>query len=347
MTLRVATVLSAREWEPGLVAAAREGAAIRLVLRAYEPDEIRDRADGIDVIVAGGETTWVTPAQIASWQRNNIRVVGIYPAGDRPARRMFQSAGADEVLPDDTSTESLIQAIRFLAPAAPATDAASTGQIVAVTGPRGAPGRTEVALALAWNWSKKHRTLLVDADIEAPALAVRLGIPPRPDLTDAADAVRARGRIDPATTHSSGSFIVIVGSDRPGESPLRTEMAEDVVEAAAASAEVVVLDLGTAGPESPLLKRSDHAVLVVDASAVGLVRAARFIERWAGPPPALIVNRVGRGQEKEIAAAARRWTGLEPAVLLPARDRFRKAAGSARRPDRALRRSLRRLAVPA
>ena len=346
MTLRVATVLSAREWEPGLVAAAREGAAIRLVLRAYEPDEIRNRADGIDVIVAGGETTWVTPAQIASWQRLGMRVVGIYPAGDRPSRQLLQSAGADEVLPDDTPTESLIQTIRFLGPAAPAGEGQAAGQIVAVTGPRGAPGRTEVALALAWNWSKRHRTLLIDADTEAPALAVRLGIPPRPDLTDAADAVRARGRIDPATAQTAGRLVLIVGSDRPGESPLRAEMAEDVVEAAAASSDVVILDLGAAGPGHALLKRSDHAVLVVDASAVGLVRAARFIERWAGPPPALVINRLGRGQEKEITAAARRWTGLEPAVLLPARDRIRKAAGAARPPDRTLRRALRRLAVP-
>ena len=56
MTLRVATVLSAREWEPTLVSQARESAAVRIVLRAYQPREIEERADEIDVVVAGAGT---------------------------------------------------------------------------------------------------------------------------------------------------------------------------------------------------------------------------------------------------------------------------------------------------
>ena len=55
MTLRVATVLSAREWEPTLVSQARETAAVRIVLRAYQPREIEERADEIDVVVAGAD----------------------------------------------------------------------------------------------------------------------------------------------------------------------------------------------------------------------------------------------------------------------------------------------------
>ncbi|MCH8949176.1 MAG: hypothetical protein IIB87_02225 [Chloroflexi bacterium] len=54
MTIRVATVLSAREWEPGLVAHARDTAALRIVLRAYQPSDIETRAEDIDVVVAGG-----------------------------------------------------------------------------------------------------------------------------------------------------------------------------------------------------------------------------------------------------------------------------------------------------
>jgi MinD superfamily P-loop ATPase len=346
MTLRVATVLSARDWEPMLVAAARETAAIRLVLRAYEPNEIRIRAGDIDVVVAGGETTWVTPAQITAWRRAGLGVVGMYPAGDRPARDLLHAAGADEVVSDDVPTEGLIQTIRFLGPAAPTAEAPSIGQTVAVTGPRGAPGRTEVALALAWNWAKRHRTILLDADTAAPAVAVRLGIAPRPDLTDAADRVRSDGRILPEVLHTAGGFSVIVGSDRPGEAPLRNGMAEDVAEAATSVFDVVILDLGAAEHGVPLLKRADHAVLVVDASAVGLVRSARLVDQWAGPPPALVVNRVPSGAAQEITRAARRWTGLEPAALIPDRGKVRAAARAARPPDRGFRRALRGLAVP-
>ena len=56
MTPRIATVLSAREWESAVVAMARETATVRLVLRAYQPDDVSRRIDEIDVVIAGAET---------------------------------------------------------------------------------------------------------------------------------------------------------------------------------------------------------------------------------------------------------------------------------------------------
>ncbi len=79
MSIRVATVLSARDWEPGLVSYARETAELRIVLRAFQPHEIEEQAEDIDVVVAGGEVSWVTPVQIAAWQRAGLGVLGIHP----------------------------------------------------------------------------------------------------------------------------------------------------------------------------------------------------------------------------------------------------------------------------
>lgn len=340
MTLRVATVLSAREWEPTLVSQARESAAVRIVLRAYQPREIEERADEIDVVVAGAEVAWVTPNQIAGWRRVGLGVVGIYPTGDRPAESLLLDAGADEVLADETPTEAIVQAIRFLAPTADRPASAPAGQTIAVVGPRGAPGCTEIALSLAWNLSSSAQTLLIDLDLSAPALAIRLGLPPRPDLTDAADGVRSTGLIPPETLQKSGPVRIIVGSHRVGEPPLRSAMVEDVIDAAASSFERVVLDLGAATPDEHLLKRADHAVLAVDGSAVGVVRGARLVAEWAGPPPALVLNRVAPSDRSQVVDAARKWTGLEPAAVLPSRPRIRSAALGAGPPDRKLRRML-------
>lgn len=340
MTLRIATVLSAREWEPDLVAYARETAAIRVVLRAYQPHEIEERADEIDVVVAGGEVAWVTPGQISTWRRSGLGVVGVYPTGDRPSAVMFESAGADEILPDDTSTESLVQTIRFLAPAAANFPPETGGAVVAVVGPRGAPGCTEVALAHAWGLARKHETLLVDLDLSAPAIAVRLGLPPRPDITDAADGVRESGEIPAAAIHHTGKLAVMTGSHRIGEPPLRPAMVEDVVSAAASGFGRVVLDLGTVEPDDYHLKRADEAILVVDGSAVGLVRAARLAAEWSGPPPQLVVNRVDRTDRNQVIEAARTWTGLEPAAVIADRTAVRRAALSARPPDRRFRNAL-------
>ena len=215
MTLRVATVLSARPWEGDLVAHARSTAAIRLVMRAFRPGDIEARADEIDVVVAGGDVPWVTPGQVVAWRRIGLLVVGVHPVGDRPAMELFELGGADEVLADDLSADSIVQALRFLAPR-DRVDTDPAGVSVAVVGARGAPGRTEVALALAWNWSAAHTVGLIDLDLEAPAVAVRLGLAARPDITDAADSVRSHGSLSRTLIQNVGKVGVVVGSHRHG-----------------------------------------------------------------------------------------------------------------------------------
>ncbi|MBN2113977.1 MAG: hypothetical protein JW785_07620 [Acidimicrobiia bacterium] len=343
MTPRVATVLSARDWESGLVVQAKETAEVRLVLRAYRPEEVEEEAHRLDVVVAGAETTWVTPARIAAWRRRGLRVVGIFPCGDGPARQRLVAGGADEVLPDDTPAGEVVRTIRLLRPAAAVATPSVTGRLVLVTGPPGAPGRTETALALAWGWAARGRTLLLDLDVAAPALAVRLGRPPRPDLVDAAEVVHETGALAPRSVIEYGPLGLVVGSTRRGEAPLPDHLMADVVAAARGLADLVVVDAGPRRGDDPLLKGADLAVLVAEASPVGLVRAAHLAGEWAGPRPLLVLNRVHRPQVSEVVAAARRWTGLDPAALVPERAAVVAAARSARPPARPLRRALRRL----
>ncbi len=343
MTPRVATVLSARDWESGLVVQAKETAEVRLVLRAYRPEEVEEEAHRLDVVVAGAETTWVTPARIAAWRRRGLRVVGIFPCGDGPARQRLVAGGADEVLSDDTPAGEVVRAIRLLRPAAALADPQPTARVVAVTGPPGAPGRTEVALALAWGWAARRRTLLLDLDLDASCLAVRLGRPPRPDLVDAAEGVHETGALPPGAIMECGPLGLVVGSTRRGDASVPPHLVTDVAAAAASLAELVVLDAGARRGDDPLVKGADLAVLVAEASPVGLVRAARLAADWAGPRPWLVLNRVHRSHTAEVVAAARRWTGLDPAALVPERAAITLAARAARPPARALRRALRRL----
>ena len=334
MTIRVATVLSARDWEPGLVVHARETAALRIVLRAYQPADIEARASEIDVVVAGSEVSWVTPTQITSWRRLGLSVVGVHPAGDMPSAQLLELGGAQEVVPDTTDVAALVQAIRFIAPDSDVSVPQSRGRVTAVTGARGAPGCTEVALAYASILSGSGTTVLVDVDLSAPALAVRLGLPPRPDLTDAADGVRADGTISSECLHSVGPLSVITGSHRPGEGRLRDAMVDGVIDAATARFDDVVLDIGAGESDPSLVEEADAALLVVDASAVGVVRAAQITARWLGPQPALILNRVDPRERAQVVDAVRRWTGLEPSAILPDRRRVRRVTAAARMPER-------------
>ncbi|MEN8040493.1 MAG: hypothetical protein ABFR95_03225 [Actinomycetota bacterium] len=346
MTIRVATVLSARDWEPGLVAHARDTAAVRVVLRAYQPSDIETRAGEIDVVVAGGEVAWVTPRQIATWRRLGFGVIGVHPDGDTPAAQILERGGAGEVVPDSIDVAALVQAIRFVAPQASEVIPESTGMVTAVVGPRGAPGCTEVALAYAAANGSNRSVVLIDADIEAPALAVRLGLPPRPDVTDAADGVRAEGSIDPKCLHHIGNLSVITGSHRAGEAPLRHTMIEGVIDAARAQFDEVVLDVGTITSNSELVEGADAVLLVVDASSIGIVRAAQVTSQWLGPQPNLILNRVAARDRVDVTDAARRWTGLEPAAVIPDLKQVRRAAATAKLPDRRLSRAVAGLGSP-
>ena len=347
MTLRVATVLSARDWESALAARARETAEIRLVLRAYRPEEIERQADRIDVVVAGAEITWVTPARIGVWRRKGLRVVGVHPAGDHPARQRLASAQADEIVPDDLPTPALLRTVclQRLSPRRRPPIGRRT-KVVAVTGPRGAPGRTEVALALAWHWSGARRTLLVDLDLEAPGIAIRLGCPPRPDLVDASDGVHATGTIPEQAFQHCNGLALVVGSHRPGGAAPDRTSESDLVTAARAASELVVVDAGLRSGGDELLREADRVVLVADASPAGLIRAARLTDEWEGPPPDLVLNRVRRRDAAAAVLAARRGTGLDPISLVPDRLSTAMASRTARAPDRALRRALSGLRPP-
>jgi len=278
---------------------------------------------------------------IADWRRQGLHVIGIHPAGDRPAAEMLEVGGCDEVLADTASPEEILSAIR-LADYSSASSGPATGKLVVVTGARGAPGRTEVAVGLAWGFAETGRSLLIDLDLEAPAIAIRLGVAPRPDLADAADGARRLGVLTKEVIRQVGKLSVVVGSHRLGEPELKPQLAEETVEAGLGTYSVVVADLGPGIVEhARLIKRADVGVLVVEAGANGIVRAAKLVSEWSGPPPTLVLNRVTPAARQEVIRSARKWTGLEPAVLIPERAQIQHAARAARPPDRALMRSLR------
>lgn len=337
--LRVATVLSAREWEAQLVAAARESAAVKLVLRAYLPEEVTRRADSIDVVVAGAETSWVTPTRIAAWRRLGIRVVGVHARADRPAVERLSAGGADLILEDDIDAEQLVREIRLLDPQ-PSDQSNPRGRVLAVTGIRGGPGRTEVATALAWAAAGKGEAALVDADLAGPAIAVRLGLPPRPDLADCVDVALDRGGDVANATQTIGRLRVVPGALRP--TGIRPESAVDVTEALALAGTVVV-DAGPWTEASAVIASADSVVFVVEASPVGIVRASRIVDTWVGAPPILVLNKVRRHRRDDMIKALRRWSGLEPQVVVPLRMAIRAASTSGSAPHRSLVRAVHRV----
>jgi septum formation inhibitor-activating ATPase MinD len=174
----------------------------------------------------------------------------------------------------------------------------------------------------------------------APAIAVRLGLPPRPDIADVADTVRIDGAIDRQDLHSFEGLSVITGSHRKGQSGITETMVQGVVDAARGEFDEVVVDLGAVEPGNTVVAEADRAIIVVDASAIGIVRAAHLTAEWVGPTPYVVVNRVIARGSVDAVEAVRKWTGLDPVAVIPEHHKVRQATVAARRPHRRLCRAM-------
>lgn len=126
---------------------------------------------------------------------------------------------------------------------------------------------------------------------------------------------------------------VITGSHRPSEPALKGALVEGVIRTSRAGWEEVVADVGSSRHGMAVVAEADEAILVVNASPVGIVRAAQLVAAWSGPAPALVLNRVQPGSRADVVDAVRRWTGLEPAVVLPDRRRVASASSAGKAPE--------------
>jgi Mrp family chromosome partitioning ATPase len=228
---------------------------------------------------------------------------------------------------------------------------ARTGQVIAVWGPAGSPGRTLVAANIAGELAAEGRSvLLVDADSYGASVAAMLGL-----LDEAAGLAQAcrladQGRLDAdallrvATPVAcrSGSFRVLTGITRAERwTELRTAALSLVLERAREVAEVTVVDTGfcleadeelgfdTMAPRRNAatlrtLELADTVFAVGAADSIGVPRLVRGLAelRNAVPhaAPRVVMNRVrasavGRSPERQLREA---WERYGPAPALSA-----------------------------
>lgn len=261
MTPAIVTVATAAWWEPALVGHARRTGIARVVARVTHPGEVERWAGTATHVVAGSSCPWLAAAAVARWRAAGLRVVGVVEEGDRAAGGWMAGLGCDRLATDHPAS------------LAAALDDGPTltgpGQeIWVVTGPRGSPGRSEVALALAWRLAAGGgRATLLDADLEAPGLGLRLGLPPQ---------------VGPPTVRAWGRIGVVT--------PVPGATDSDLEQAAAAVAGRLVVDAGPS-PAAVLRWWPDRVVMVASPSPAGVVRAAVHLGRLPGVRPAVLANR--------------------------------------------------------
>ena len=226
----------------------------------------------------------------------------------------------------------------------------SPGQLVAVWGPAGAPGRTTVAVTLAAELAAAgHPTLLADADTYAASVAQVLALLDEAPGIAAACRAAASGHLDPAglarlAPQVAPDLRVLTGITRSSRWPeLPGGALEEVWRSCRWVARWTVVDVGavleadeelsfdTAAPRRnaatlTTLETADVVLAVGSADPIGLQRLVRGLQDLAEvvptATPRVVVTRVrasavGPSPRRRVADALARYAGVEEVVIVP------------------------------
>jgi capsular exopolysaccharide synthesis family protein len=155
-----------------------------------------------------------------------------------------------------------------------------SSEVLAVCSAIAGEGRTTVAVGLGIAVAQDfpdRRVLIVETDLQRPALAIDFGLEPTPGLVEclvSGEPVQSALR----TTYLENLHVLPVGSTPPPGRPLRSSRMAAIVDIMRQSYDLVILDL------PPILVNSD-AVLLTD-----LADGAIFVVR-SGVTPLHMVNK--------------------------------------------------------
>jgi len=205
---------------------------------------------------------------------------------------------------------------------------AAGGRIVAVASGKGGVGKTVFAISLAHGLARMgRRVLLFDGDLGLANVDIQLGLLPEADLS----AVTT-GRIpliEARLHHPEGDFDIVAGRSGSGTlatiSPATLELLLEALREAAASYDIVVLDLG-AGLERSVRRMAafaDTLLVLVTDEPTSLTDAYAVLKLHAADAPGadarVVVNlatdhAAGKRTFATLQRACRTFLGHTPAL---------------------------------
>jgi len=372
MNVSILTCGGGAPWEAALVRGLQQGEfGIDVLRRCVEHVELLDVAlrERPRAVIVAAELPWLERELICTLQDAGIAVIAIESTpGLRPpertgvAIRMPATATADDIAGLVHGLAAADDELEALSPHAgtaprdrePDVDdhaAGASGEIIAVWGGPGAPGRTTVAVHLAIEFARGgRRVLLVDADAWAPSIAQLLGLDESPGITNAARLATdgwPRG-LETCLQHGPSGVSVMAGLARADLWPeVRERSWLTVLDECRTIADVVIVDVAAPIEEDEELAFDQAPYRRNTMTRVVLGQAACVVEVVAGDPVGLrrgifafrdlsrelpsvasnhvtVVNRAPTSARRlqDCSVELERWTGSPPAVLLPTEDAF-------------------------
>jgi Flp pilus assembly CpaE family ATPase len=357
-------------WEAALVRACQDGAPAEVVQRCYDLGDLLAVAAGgqAQVAMVASTTRWLDREAVTRLAAAGVAVVGVVPAGDDDAERRLRQLGILHVAHDTDPPVTLVELGQAAGraglpdgddPRAPAgsqpardLEVPRRHALVAVWGPKGAPGRTTVALNLAFEAAPlAGETLLVDADTYGGSVAQSLGyLGDHPGLAWMARSA-SRGELDaPKLWHATRRASpdgprVLTGLPRAELwTEVRPSTWESLLELFRVAFPLTVVDVGFCLEEDEELlydqvrfrrnaaarmtcQRADLVVAVARADPVGLHDFIRGYQQLGeldvdADRIRVVVNQVrgglfGGDAAEQIRAALSRYTGVDPVAFVP------------------------------
>lgn len=362
MTTPVLLAMTGSSLESSVVMALQRshGAAVHIVRRCVDVADLTAAAatGRARAALIAADLPHLNADVVAALRAAHVEPLGVVGDDTSSAVHRLHQIGIAVVLTAGDSDDLAEQVVESLAlttlgepPATPAAAVddvpAELGEVVAVWGPTGAPGRSTVAIGVAAELAALGRpTLLVDADVYGGTVAQHLAL--LDDVSGLLAAARnaKAGTLDPTAlaTHCRqvGALRVLTGLPRPDRWPeLSPGAVSALLTSARALARHVVVDCGfsleteeelmfdTVAPRRNgatlcVLEQADRVLAVGAADPVGLSRLARAVVDLTsvlpGCEPSVLVNRMRPSlgwSAAEATAMIERFTGHGPAVVLP------------------------------
>lgn len=325
-----------------------------------------------ELAITGADSRYLTAGLLASCDASGIRLVAM--AGNDTGRRNAAELGLREVLDagagwrdieallvagssitEASIAETPVAGDPHAGPLDSATDpdVGTRGQVVAVWGPAGAPGRTTLAISIAAELAAEgFSVVLADADTHSGSVAPALG------LLDEAPGFAAACRLagtDSLTTlelervgqrylSPHGSFWVLTGIGRPSRWPeLSAERVVTVVATCRSWVDFTVLDTGFSlendeeissdlfaprrnAATLSALREADRVIAVGSADPVGLSRFLRahvdLVEVVDAERVTVVMNKIrasaiGLNPSGQVEQTLQRFGGITGPVLIP------------------------------
>ncbi len=215
----------------------------------------------------------------------------------------------------------------------------SSPVVIAVSSPYGSAGKTTVAINMALELAaERARVLLIDGDIQGPAVANHFVLTQQPAGIQAALRIASQQRFDLEQLErlsfqfQRSTLRIMPGSQNfPGQ-PIDPAAVANLLDTTRLGYEFTVIDLGCLGADShgaqteltkTIFSLADRTVVVCLADPIGIFRLLNIenIIAGAGNPVDLVMNRVRNSviasARREIAITLQRLSTLEPKAYLP------------------------------